>query len=162
MINYQLSFIRCKFEFKFIHFLFSFHIRHNDKLTKRQDNTGIQSGVAAPPWLFGEVTGWGEKIIDNWPFICTICCTGGAKMEAITYTAARQNLAKTMEKVCRDRAPMIVTRKSSESVVIMSLEDYEALEETAYLLRSPKNTRRLIESIVQLENGKGNKKELIE
>ena len=67
-----------------------------------------------------------------------------------------------MEKSCRDRAPVIVTRKSSESVVIMSLEDYEALEETAYLLRSPKNTRRLIESIAQFENGKGNEKELIE
>ena len=83
-------------------------------------------------------------------------------MDAITYTAARRDLAKTMEKVCQDHAPMIVTRKSSESVVIMSLEDYEALEETAYLLRSPKNTRRLIESIAQLENGKGNEKELIE
>ena len=57
---------------------------------------------------------------------------------------------------------MIVTRKSSNSVVIMSLEDYEALEETAYLLRSPKNTRRLIESIVQLENSKGAEKEPIE
>jgi antitoxin YefM len=83
-------------------------------------------------------------------------------MEAITYTTARQNLAKTMEKVCRDRAPMIVTRKSSNSVVIMSLEDYEALEETAYLLRSPKNARRLLESIVQLENEKGVERELIE
>jgi antitoxin YefM len=67
-----------------------------------------------------------------------------------------------MEKVCRDRAPLIVTRKSSNSVVIISLEDFEALEETAYLLRSPKNTRRLIESIAQLENGKGTEKELIE
>ena len=83
-------------------------------------------------------------------------------MKAITYTAARQNLAKTMEKVCIDHAPVIVTRKTSNSVVIMSLEDFEALEETAYLLRSPKNTRRLIESIAQLENGKGAKKELIE
>jgi antitoxin YefM len=83
-------------------------------------------------------------------------------LKAITYTAARQNLAKTMEKVCKDRAPVIVTRKSSNSVVIMSLEDFEALEETAYLLRSPKNTRRLVESIVQLENGKGTEKELIE
>ena len=67
-----------------------------------------------------------------------------------------------MDKVCRDRAPMIVTRKSSNSVVIMSLEDFEALEETAYLLRSPKNTRRLIESIAQLENGKGIEKGLME
>jgi len=84
------------------------------------------------------------------------------RIKAITYTAARQNLAKTMEKVCNDHSPVIVTRKSSNSVVIMSLEDYEALEETAYLLRSPKNTRRLIESIAQLENGKGTEKELIE
>ena len=83
-------------------------------------------------------------------------------MEAITYTAARQNLAKTMEKVCEDRAPIIITRKTSNSVVVMSLEDYEALEETAYLLRSPKNTRRLIESIAQLENDKGTEKELLE
>ncbi len=83
-------------------------------------------------------------------------------MKAITYTAARQNLAKTMEKVCEDHAPVIITRKASNSVVIMSLEDYEALEETAYLLRSPKNTRRLIESISQLENGKGIEKELID
>ena len=83
-------------------------------------------------------------------------------MEAITYTAARQNLAKTMEKVCNDHSPIIVTRKSSNSVVIMSLEDYESLEETAYLLRSPKNTKRLLESIAQLENGKGHEKELIE
>ena len=83
-------------------------------------------------------------------------------MEIITYTAARQNLAKTMEKVCRDRAPVIVTRKTFNSVVIMSLEDYEAFEETAYLLRSPKNVRRLIESIAQLENDKGTEKELLE
>jgi len=83
-------------------------------------------------------------------------------MEAITYTAARQNLAKTMEKVCRDRSPVVVTRKASNSVVIMSLEDYEALEETAYLLRSPKNTRRLIESIAQLEKGEGVERELVE
>ena len=83
-------------------------------------------------------------------------------MEVITYTAARQNLAKTMEKVCKDRVPIIITRKSSESVVIMSLEDYEALQETAYLLRSPKNARRLIEAIAQLESGNGTEKELME
>ena len=83
-------------------------------------------------------------------------------MKAITYTAARQNLAKTMDEVCKDRAPVIVTRKSSGSVVIMSLEDFEALEETAYLLRSPKNTRRLIESMAELENGKGTERELTE
>jgi antitoxin YefM len=83
-------------------------------------------------------------------------------VKAITYTTARQNLAKTMEKVCQDHAPVIVTRKSSNSVVIMSLDDYEALEETAYLLRSPKNTRRLLESIAQLEIGNGTERELRE
>jgi antitoxin YefM len=83
-------------------------------------------------------------------------------MKAITYTAARQNLAQTMEKVCKDHAPVIVTRKTTNSVVIMSLEDYEALEETAYLLRSPKNARRLIESIAQLEEGQGSERELLD
>jgi antitoxin YefM len=100
--------------------------------------------------------------------LTTISCTlfrttTGAEepqMKAITYTAARQNLAKTMENVCKDHAPIIVTRKTTDSVVIMSLEDYEALEETAYLLRSPKNTRRLIESIAQLEEGRGSEREL--
>lgn len=83
-------------------------------------------------------------------------------MKAITYTTARQNLAKTMEEVCKDHTPVIVTRKKNESVVIISLEDYEALEETAYLLRSPRNTKRLIEAIVQLEDGKGTERELVE
>ena len=83
-------------------------------------------------------------------------------MEAITYTNARQNLAKTMEKVCQDHSPVIITRKKNDSVVIMSLEDYKALEETAYLLRSPKNMRRLIESITQLENGNGTERALID
>ena len=83
-------------------------------------------------------------------------------MEAITYTNARQNLAKTMEKVCQDHSPVIITRKKNDSVVMMSLEDYKALEETAYLLRSPKNMRRLIESISQLANGNGTERVLID
>jgi antitoxin YefM len=82
-------------------------------------------------------------------------------MKAITYTAARQNLAKTMDEACKDHAPIIVTRKANDSVVIISLEDFQALEETAYLLRSPKNTRRLIESIAQLEEGKGTEREML-
>jgi len=62
--------------------------------------------------------------------------------------------------VCKDHAPVIVTRRTTDSVVIMSLEDFEALEETAYLLRSPKNTRRLIASVAQLEEGRGSEREL--
>jgi antitoxin YefM len=84
------------------------------------------------------------------------------KMDAITYTHARNHLAETMEKVCDDHAPIIITRKNQRAVVMISLEDYQALEETAYLLRSPKNARRLLESIAELESGGGTERELME
>lgn len=83
-------------------------------------------------------------------------------MESISYTSARGNLAKTMEKVCNDHAPVAITRKGEGAVVMMSMEDYAALEETAYLLRSPKNTRRLLTAIGDLESGQGTERELIE
>ncbi len=76
-------------------------------------------------------------------------------MNAISYTAARENLAATMERVCVDHDPVIITRKRSQSVVMLSLEDYESLQETAYLLRSPANAARLSESIAELEKGGG-------
>lgn len=74
-------------------------------------------------------------------------------MNAITYTAARENLASTMDRVCEDRNPLIITRKRNQSVVMISLDDYESLEETAYLLRSPVNAKRLIESVEAIEKG---------
>ena len=83
-------------------------------------------------------------------------------MDIITYTSARSNLAKTMKKICDDHAPVIITRKTAKPVVMMSLEDYEALEETAYLLRSPKNARRLLESVAELESGRGIERELVD
>ena len=83
-------------------------------------------------------------------------------MDAISYTTARANLAKTMERVCEDHSPVIITRKSESPVVMMSLEDYKAMEETTYLLRSPANARALLESIVELEAGKGVERELLE
>jgi antitoxin YefM len=83
-------------------------------------------------------------------------------MNAVTYTYVRNNLAKTLEKVCDDHDPVIVTRQNQNSVVIMSLEDYESLTETAYLLRSPKNAQRLIRSIADLESGKCKQRELVE
>ena len=76
-------------------------------------------------------------------------------MNAISYTAARENLASTMDRVCSDHAPVIITRNRDQSVVMLSLEDFEALEETAHLLRSPANAKRLLESIQALESGKG-------
>ena len=83
-------------------------------------------------------------------------------MRAISYTAARSNLASTMKKVCDDHDPVIITRKNEDSVILMSLDDYESLTETAYLTNSPKNVKRLLESIEQLESGKGVEKELVE
>ncbi|EAQ64997.1 hypothetical protein MED121_09765 [Marinomonas sp. MED121] len=83
-------------------------------------------------------------------------------MDAMSYTAARANLAKTMEKVCDDHSPVIITRKSERPVVMISLEDYEAMQETTYLLRSPANARSLLESIAELESGNGTERELIE
>ncbi len=83
-------------------------------------------------------------------------------MDAISYTAARANLARTMAKVCNDHAPVIITRKSESPVVMMSLEDYQAMEETTYLLRSPANAKQLLESIAELDAGNGTERELIE
>lgn len=81
-------------------------------------------------------------------------------MTAITYTAARANLAKTMDRVVDDHDPIIITRNSEQSVVLLSLDDYQALEETAFLLRTPTNATRLLASIQQLNSGKGQLKEL--
>jgi len=83
-------------------------------------------------------------------------------MRAITYTSARNNLAGTMKKVCDDHAPIIVTRKNNEAVILMSLEDYEALTETAYLMQSPKNVKRLIDSVEELNAGRGQERAIIE
>ena len=83
-------------------------------------------------------------------------------MDSISYTSARSNLAKTMEQVCNDHAPVAITRKGQGTVVMISMDDYQALEETAYLLRSPKNARRLIEAMVELEEGNGTERELME
>lgn len=74
-------------------------------------------------------------------------------MDAISYTAARTHLAKIMEQDCEDHSPVVITRNKSPSVVMISLEDYEALQETVYLLRAPKNALRLLESVAELEQG---------
>ncbi|MES2996015.1 MAG: type II toxin-antitoxin system prevent-host-death family antitoxin [Verrucomicrobiota bacterium] len=74
-------------------------------------------------------------------------------MHAITYTAARENLAATMDQVCQDRDPVIITRNRDQAVVMLSLDDYESLQETAYLLRNPANAKRLLESIEAAEKG---------
>ena len=81
-------------------------------------------------------------------------------MTALTYSAARENLASTMDRVCQDHAPVIITRNRDQAVVMLSLEDFESLQETAYLLRSPANARRLLDSIGSLDSGKTVSKKL--
>ena len=84
----------------------------------------------------------------------------GRPMDAVTYTAVRANLATTMDRVCNDHEALIITRNGEQSVVMLSLEDYKALEETAYLLRTPANARRLLSATAQLNAGKGVERKL--
>ncbi len=83
-------------------------------------------------------------------------------MDAITYTQARKNFTSVMNRVCDDHAPIIITRQSESPVVMMSLEDYSAIEETIYLLRSPKNAQRLYKALEQLKEGQYQQHNLIE
>ena len=83
-------------------------------------------------------------------------------MQAISYTTAHSNLEHTLNRVCEDHEPVIITREAEKAVVIISLGDYSGLEETAYLLRSPANAKRLLESIAELEAGGGTERDLIE
>lgn len=73
-------------------------------------------------------------------------------MKAITCTKARKNFSLTMDKVCEDHAPIIITRRNNTPVVMMSLEDYNAIEETIYLMRSPKNYSRLLSSVKNIKS----------
>lgn len=75
-------------------------------------------------------------------------------MDAITYTAARQQLAQTMNEVCENHTPVIITRQRAEAVVMMSLSDYNSIQETAYLLSNPANAERLRASVADAEAGK--------
>ncbi|WP_191939486.1 YoeB-YefM toxin-antitoxin system antitoxin YefM (plasmid) [Pantoea agglomerans] len=83
-------------------------------------------------------------------------------MRAISYSEARQNLCEIMAQTVEDKSPVLITRQNGESCVLMSLEEYNSLEETAWLLRSPKNARRLIHSIQNLQNGNGSDRDIIE
>ncbi len=82
-------------------------------------------------------------------------------MDAITYTAARNRLAKTMDQVNDDHKPVLITRQKGKPAVLMSLEDFNAYEETAYLSSSPRNAARLRRAVRALEAGKGRARRLV-
>jgi antitoxin YefM len=83
-------------------------------------------------------------------------------MDVLTYSDTRARLKEVMDRVVEDHAPVVVTRQSGEAVVMVSLADWHAMEETAYLLSTPANARRLREGIRQLDAGKGIERDLIE
>ena len=74
-------------------------------------------------------------------------------MDHVSYTELRQNLKKHLDKVCDDRAPLVVTRRNAEPVVVLALSEYESLEETLHLLSDPANAEHLRKSIAQAEAG---------
>jgi antitoxin YefM len=83
-------------------------------------------------------------------------------MRTMTYSESRAKYAETLSAVVDDREEVIITRAGHDPVVMVALDDYESLKETAYLLRSPENARRLLASIDRLEHGGGTVRELAE
>lgn len=83
-------------------------------------------------------------------------------MRTMTYSDSRAHYAEVLDSVVDDREEVIITRNGKESAVIVSLDDYNSLRETAYLMRSPANARRLFDAIERLENGSGTERALVE
>lgn len=83
-------------------------------------------------------------------------------MDSISFTETRANLKSVMDRVVTDRVPVAITRQRGEGVVMVSASEWASIEETLYLLRSPKNAERLLESIAELEAGGGDVHDLIQ
>ncbi|MCK0113014.1 type II toxin-antitoxin system prevent-host-death family antitoxin [Ornithinimicrobium sp. F0845] len=83
-------------------------------------------------------------------------------MKTMSYTESRARYAEVLDGVTNDREEVVITRVGHEPVVIVSLADYESLRETAYLMRSPANARRLLDAMQRLEAGRGQSHELVE
>jgi len=83
-------------------------------------------------------------------------------MDVLTYSDTRANLKEVMERVVADHNPVVITRQKAEAVVMVSLADWNAMEETAYLLSDPETAAELRESIRQLETGQCVERALIE
>ncbi|MGI8949827.1 MAG: type II toxin-antitoxin system Phd/YefM family antitoxin [Ornithinimicrobium sp.] len=83
-------------------------------------------------------------------------------MRTMTYTESRARYAEVLDSVIDDREAIVITRSGHDPVVIVSLEDFESLRETAYLMRSPANARRLLDAMERLEAGGGDQYDLID
>ena len=83
-------------------------------------------------------------------------------MDTMSYSSFRSNLATTLDRVNDNHKPVLITRQNGKPAVVISLEDFQAYEETAYLMASPKNAERLNQAIAEVEVGKTFLHELIE
>jgi len=83
-------------------------------------------------------------------------------MQVVSYSNARAGLRQVMDGVCMNHEPAIITRQKGDHVVMLSLQDYNSLAETLYLMSSPKNARRLMRSIEQVRTGKAHVHALID
>ncbi len=83
-------------------------------------------------------------------------------MKTLSYTESRARYAEVLDSVVNDREEVVITRAGHEPVVIMSLADFESLRETAYLMRSPANARRLLDAMERLEAGRGEEHDLVD
>ncbi|MGO4613559.1 type II toxin-antitoxin system Phd/YefM family antitoxin [Nocardia sp. 2YAB30] len=83
-------------------------------------------------------------------------------MRTMSYSESRKRYAEVLNSVVDDREEVVITRAGHDPVVMVSLDDYESLKETAYLLRSPANARRLLSAIERLEDGEGTVRDLVE
>ncbi len=83
-------------------------------------------------------------------------------MDTISYSSFRTHLARTLDKVNNDHKPILITRQNGKPAVVISLDDFQAYEETAYLMASPKNAERLNQAIAEVEAGNTIEKGLIE
>ncbi|GAB7003035.1 YoeB-YefM toxin-antitoxin system antitoxin YefM [Nocardioides sp. AN3] len=83
-------------------------------------------------------------------------------MKTLSYTESRARYAEVLDSVVNDREEVVITRAGHEPVVIVSLEDFESLRETAYLMRSPANARRLLDAMERLESGDGEARDLVD
>jgi antitoxin YefM len=83
-------------------------------------------------------------------------------MRTMSYSESRARYAEVLDSVVNDREEVVITRANHDPVVIVSLEEFESLRETAHLMRSPTNARRLLDAMERLEDGAGEQHDLVD
>ncbi len=103
-----------------------------------------------------------KLLVDFLPEVQYFVQKEDADMNAVNYSELRKKLKNFLDQVYEDHEPLIITRKNNQNVVVISIEDYNSLIETNYLLSNIANSKRLLQSLESSRSGKLLKKELIE